>query len=97
MRTITSIVFFISLLFPSVCLGGGPFSQSHLRCGSGLISIRDPSIRVLQKCGEPDEKRKESVFSDLKFEKWIYGPREGYYYILTFWNDVLQKIQSYRW
>ena len=93
-KTICALIA-ILLLFPSLGAAAEPFSSSYFRCDKDMVSIGDPSIVIVAKCGEPVEKRRELDFSQLYFEKWIYGPRDGFYYVLTLYNDVVQKIEVY--
>jgi hypothetical protein len=46
------------------------FAQT-LRCGTEIVRVGDPTIELLQKCGEPD--LKELIKTDgLIIEKWTY-------------------------
>ena len=44
-----------------LCSGDKAFSQSTFRCGSELVSIRDTTYEVLNKCGVPDIREIEVI------------------------------------
>ena len=71
-------------------------TASSFRCGTRLIQLGDPSVKVVSVCAEPNVKTRESGKGELKIDKWVYGPIGGYQYTLTFWNDVLKKIEGWR-
>ena len=69
-----------------------------LRCGTNLVNVGDLKFEVLNRCGEPlskellgfkltDGKRRE-----FKIEQWVYGPWNGFYYVLLFEGGVLVEI-----
>ena len=77
-------------------------ASSSYRCGSRLVFIGDPSVKVLQNCGEPVQKEvigytlTEDQKRELKIENSVYGPQNGVYYILEFEGAILVKISSFR-
>ncbi|MCJ8168848.1 DUF2845 domain-containing protein [Atopomonas sediminilitoris] len=91
-------------LLISLTLAALAFSQSAhaMRCGSKLVNEGDLAFEVLERCGEPrqrdivgytltyDQRR------EFKIEEWVYGPRSGVYYILTFEGTRLSRIESRR-
>lgn len=78
------------------------FSQAAwaFRCGAKLVREGDHSFVVKKACGEPEEREVVGYTitpngkREMKIEKWIYGPKEGRYYILTFEGGVLKEIDS---
>jgi hypothetical protein len=72
------------------------------RCGNSLINQGDRTFEVRKKCGEPahrdfigymqgDYGRRESTR-----EEWVYGPRNGGTYVLTFEANRLVSIEFAR-
>lgn len=73
-----------------------------MRCGSALISAGDRAWEVEQKCGPP-EHRDEVGYTlsdydhrEYRVEEWVYGPRNGTIYILTFEANRLKSIEFKR-
>ena len=70
------------------------------RCGSKLVREGDSSFVVKASCGEPADREIVGYTltargkRELKIEKWMYGPKNGRIYILTFEGGVLRDIQS---
>ena len=49
-----------------------PSWARSIRCGTQLVRVGDPTIQLLQRCGEPD--LKELLNTDgLIVEKWTYN------------------------
>jgi hypothetical protein len=80
-------------------------ASSTLRCGSDLISLKDPSTIVSSKCGEPASREfvgyrevldAYGFHHEVAVEEWIYGPRNGMYQFLRFEGNRLVKIESKR-
>jgi hypothetical protein len=75
---------------------------SALRCGSGLVDEGDQYFEVLKTCGAPISKEiigytlTRDGKRELKMEHWVYGPWDGYYYILIFEGGILKKITDFR-
>jgi len=77
-------------------------AADSLRCGNALVSRGDRTFEVRQKCGEPvhrdlvgyelgaNERREAAI------EEWVYGPKNGATYILTFEANRLTRIESKR-
>lgn len=73
-----------------------------MRCGSTLVNAGDRAWEVEQKCGPP-EHRDEVGYSlgsydnrEYRIEEWVYGPRNGTIYILTFEANRLKSIEFKR-
>lgn len=72
------------------------------RCGTELVEIGDKTFEVTQRCGEPVAKETVGYTlnrqgnRELEIKEWIYGPKDGYYYYLTFHGTSLVKIESRR-
>jgi hypothetical protein len=66
-------------------------------CGKKFFSKGDFSFQVLIGCGEPIS-REIVGYTDqereLVIERWVYGPIEGFYKVLTFEGGVLVKEES---
>jgi hypothetical protein len=90
--TMTALLLFI--MTHAVYAAGTEEIESDFRCGTYLVSKMDQSFQVLQKCGEPQSKENISGADGPVMEKWVYGPSEGYYTILTFRDDVLIGIKQ---
>jgi hypothetical protein len=86
----------VTVLGLSAPCAAADITNSSLRCGTRLVQVGDPCVKVLNLCAEPNVKTRESGTSELKIEKWVYGPIGGYQYTLTFWDDVLKKIEGWR-
>jgi hypothetical protein len=91
----------VSMFFLIVALASGAEEESGYRCGNLLIEKGVDSFQVLQFCGKPTSKEVigrtdagESGGNDLVLEKWIYGPENGYYYILYMKAGVVDKVES---
>ena len=73
-----------------------------LRCGTDLVRVGDHKFEVVNKCGEPVSKElvgytiTKDNKRELKIEEWVYGPRNGYYYLLIFEGAKLVEIKSVR-
>ncbi|UTW09276.1 DUF2845 domain-containing protein [Pseudomonas benzenivorans] len=77
-------------------------AEASLRCDKGIASKGDRSIEVQAKCGEAVSRSlvgyTQNANGDQEFpiEEWVYGPRNGMYYYLTFQGGRLQRIDSKR-
>lgn len=63
---------------------------------------RRPGLRSTAKCGDPDH-RDDVGYTlgsydrrEFKVEEWVYGPRNGVTYILTFEANKLKRIEFKR-
>jgi Protein of unknown function (DUF2845) len=67
-----------------------------LRCGNLFVEPGVTSVEILVNCGEPISKEVlgASGRSGAVKERWAYGPKSGYYYLLYFKAGVLEKIES---
>ncbi|NQD94502.1 DUF2845 domain-containing protein [Pseudomonas sp. CrR25] len=90
------IILSITLLFAATA------ASASLRCDKGIASEGDRSIEVAAKCGEPASRdllgytQNAHGDQELQIEEWIYGPRSGMYYYLTFEGGRLTNIDSKR-
>jgi hypothetical protein len=66
-----------------------------LRCGNLFVEPGVTSIEILASCGEPilKEVLGEGGRSGAIEERWTYGPKAGYYYLLYFKAGVLEKVE----
>ena len=80
-------------------------ASSTFRCGSNLVSLRDTSVEVQAKCGEPTSRAltgfKEVIDEygfthEVRLEEWTYGPTNGMYHFLRFEGNRLSHIDSER-
>ena len=77
-----------------------PAWAGGMRCGKELVSIGDNGFVVEQRCGAPLAKNhigytiNEEKKRELVIEEWIFGPRNGYYYIVTLIGGKVSKIES---
>jgi hypothetical protein len=77
-----------------------PGPAQAFECGR-LVSVGDPSFKILKNCGEPIAKELVgyTLSSDrkreLKMEHWVYGPEGGYYYIFIIEGGILTKTMSF--
>ncbi len=83
-----------------LCAAGA--QAESMRCGSALINAGDRAWEVEQKCGAPDH-RDEVGYTlggydrrEYRVEEWVYGPRNGTSYILTFEANKLKSIEFKR-
>lgn len=74
------------------------FAGSSIRCGNNLVSVGDPKIKILDKCGEPITKDEIEINPTFRrntyrfIEQWTYSFHYGYYDILHFKGGKLIKI-----
>ncbi|MBO3276686.1 DUF2845 domain-containing protein [Pseudomonas schmalbachii] len=93
----------LNLLLPCTLLLGATAAQAEsMRCGSALVSIGDRAWEVEKKCGTPAH-RDEVGYTlggydrrEFRVEEWVYGPRNGTTYILTFEANRLKSIEFQR-
>ena len=67
-----------------------------LRCGNLFVEPGVTSAEILSNCGEPISKEVLGTGgrSGAIEERWTYGPKSGYYYLLYFKAGVLEKVES---
>ena len=71
-----------------------------IRCGNNLVRTGDFKYEVLERCGEPNSMENVGYTlnvngnRELKIEHWIYGPWNGFYYVLVFEGGIIDKIIS---
>mgnify|MGYP002749824502 CR=1 FL=1 len=71
-----------------------PASASSLRCGQKIVSVGDPTLELLQKCGEPDLKELLKT-NGFIIEKWTYNCGSARFMrILTLKGGIIQKIEK---
>jgi hypothetical protein len=70
-----------------------PSWARSMRCGNELVRVGDPTIKLLQRCGEPD--LKELLNTDgLIAEKWTYNCGSlRFMRIITLRGGVIRKIE----
>ncbi len=77
-------------------------ASASMRCDKGIASEGDRSSEERMKCGAPAS---QSVIGytlnaqgeqEFKQEEWVYGPRNGMFYYLTFEAERLKSIASKR-
>ncbi|MED5611845.1 MULTISPECIES: DUF2845 domain-containing protein [Pseudomonas] len=93
---------FLPLLAAALLLASATARADSMRCGSALVSVGDRAWEVEQKCGAPDH-RDDVGYTlggydrrEFKVEEWVYGPRNGATYILTFEANRLKRIEFKR-
>ncbi len=73
------------------------------RCGGKLVQKGDVTFVVEENCGPPIEREFLGYTEDpddpegqchLKIERWVYGPKNGHFYLLTFEGGELVRIES---
>lgn len=87
-------VMILSLLSgPSISM-----ATTSFKCGNFFVKEGIQSIAVLKSCGEPkvQEVLSNGGKSGKIEERWTYGPKAGYFYLLYFKGGVLEKVESVR-
>ena len=76
-----------------VLLMAAPSWARSMRCGTQLVQVGDPTIELLQRCGEPD--LKELLKTDgLIVEKWTYNCGSlRFMRIITLKGGVVYRIE----
>lgn len=70
-----------------------PASARTIRCGTEIVSVGDPTIELLQKCGEPDLKELIKT-NGFIIEKWTYNCGSGRFMkILTLKGGKVQRVE----
>ena len=74
-------------------LVAAPSWARSIRCGNELVRVGDPTIELLQRCGEPD--LKELLNTDgLIAERWTYNCGSlRFMRIITLKGGVVQRIE----
>jgi hypothetical protein len=68
-------------------------SAQSIRCGTEIVSVGDPTIELLQKCGEPDLKEPIKT-NGFIIEKWTYNCGSARFMkILTLRGGKVQKVE----
>jgi hypothetical protein len=69
-------------------------SARSIRCGTEIVSVGDPTIELLQKCGEPDLKELIKT-NGLIIEKWTYNCGSARFMkILTLKGGKVHRVES---
>ncbi len=71
-----------------------PSIGSGFRCGNLLMSEGLDKLQVLVNCGDPVATEKSWIDQYGEVERIIYGPYNGYYYILFFFASKLIQIEE---
>jgi hypothetical protein len=70
-----------------------PASARTIRCGTEIVSVGDPTIELLQKCGEPDLKELIKT-NGFIIEKWTYNCGSARFMkILTIKGGKVQRVE----
>lgn len=65
-----------------------------IRCGTEIVNVGDPTIELLQKCGEPDLKELIKT-NGFIIEKWTYNCGSARFMkIITLKGGNVQKIET---
>ena len=83
----------LAALTSFVLLLAAPSWARSIRCGNELVRVGDPTIQLIQRCGEPD--LKELLNTDgLIAEKWTYNCGSlRFMRIITLRGGVIQRIE----
>ncbi len=69
-------------------------SARTIRCGTEIVSVGDPTIELLQKCGEPDLKELIKT-NGFIIEKWTYNcGSTRFMKILTLKGGKVHRVES---
>jgi hypothetical protein len=71
-----------------------PSLGSGFRCGNLLMDEGLDKLQVLVNCGDPVATDKSWIDKYGEVERIIYGPINGYYYILFFFASKLIQIEE---
>lgn len=70
-----------------------PASARTIRCGTEIVSVGDPTIELIQKCGEPDLKELIKT-NGFIVEKWTYNcGSTRFMKIITLKGGTVQRIE----
>ena len=65
-----------------------------IRCGTEIVSVGDPTIELLQKCGQPDMKELIKT-NGFIIEKWTYNcGSKRFMKILTLKGGKVHKVEA---
>ena len=68
-------------------------SARTIRCGTEIVSVGDPTIELLQKCGEPDLKELIKT-NGFIIEKWTYDcGSKRFMKILTLKGGKVHRVE----
>ena len=94
------------LLVGLVLMAGQLQASDSYRCGKKLVNQGDLEIQVRKKCGKPDDQK--VIGYTLKgvrhhgskhereylIERWIYGPKRGFYHEIIFEAGRVVRINQ---
>jgi hypothetical protein len=87
---------------PFILFFAAASADASLRCENGIASEGDRSIEVQAKCGEANSRDllgytlNANGDQEKQIEEWVYGPRSGMFYYLTFEGGRLKRVDSKR-
>lgn len=87
----------ITLLLAGLVLASNVYA---FRCSIHLVQVGDKTSEVARKCGQPKFKEivgyiiTKNKKRELQIKEWVYGPKNGRYYYLTFHGTKLVDIES---
>ena len=87
---------FLTIGTVPIALAGkyNPSLGSGFRCGNLLMDEGLDKLQVLVNCGDPVASEKSWIDQYGEVERIIYGPINGYYYILFFFASKLVQIEE---
>ena len=92
-KVIFALSIMVSIVVFVIAIADRGFAQS-LRCGQKIVGVGDPTIELLQKCGEPDLKELLKT-NGFIIQKWTYNCGSARFMkILTLKGGKIQKIEK---
>ena len=92
-KGIFTLIIIVSVTICVLAMADYSPAQS-LRCGQKIVGVGDPTIELLQKCGEPDLKEVLKT-NGFIIEKWTYNCGSARFMkILTLKGGKIQKIEK---
>jgi len=89
-----------------VLLVGAVQASDSYRCGTKLVNQGDLEIQVRKKCGKPDDQkvigytlkgiRHHAIKREREYviERWVYGPKRGFYHEVIFEAGRVVRINQ---
>lgn len=95
-QAMKKVTFGLTIMLPVVIfvsVMAVPASTRTIRCGTEIVRVGDPTIELIQKCGEPD--LRELIKTDgFIIEKWTYNCGSvRFMKILTLKGGIVQRIE----
>jgi len=91
-------ILLITIIAFGLILIGTTAYADHYKCGNLTVKKGVHAFIVLKHCGEPVSKEDighgSAHRSGATREKWVYGPKTGYYYILHIKAGVVDKVET---